>query len=88
MKSKYKKYRNLNDLGQLGNQHTKTFDPPPAEYMTQLPDNMHFRRPKPKEVEDTGLDRLGNAEKDERRQAWLKKKQAKKRGLRQLTMGG
>lgn len=80
-----KKMSKFHSLGQLGNMQSKQYDPPPAEYMSQRPEHqMKYRRPKAIQMRDPSLAYLGNDVKDERRQRWLKKK----RGLRQLDMGG
>lgn len=84
----FSKYRGRGALGQLGNQKQQRLDPPPREFMSQQPaQQMQYNRPKPRFAEAQGLASI-NTDKEARRQTWLKKRRNKRRGLRQLNMGG
>lgn len=86
----FSKYRGRGALGQLGNQKQHRFDPPPQEFMSQQPAaQMQYNRPKARQAAPQPMGLAGiNENKEARRQQWLKKRRNKRRGLRQLNMGG
>ena len=88
MKSKYMNNGGQKALGQLGNQKQHRFDAPPREYMPQQPLNqLGFKQPKAYKSDRPDPIQLGNLHKEQRRQEWLKKKRAKRRGLSNLNEG-